>query len=129
MYLSFNGTTIPNDSYVLFGDIGTHDASLQCNTDRHDCCSTSDHPNGVAQGRWYHPNGSEVLSFTDQNTPGSPRNFFSRNRDTGIVRLNCFGNPPERGRFHCEIPNTAGVMVTMYVNIGEWFVSSSTQCG
>jgi hypothetical protein len=43
-----------------------------------------------------------------------------------VVRLNRQGNPTERGRFHCEVPNAAGVNVTVYVNIGEWFVSSST---
>ena len=50
-----------------------------------------------------------------------PRNFFYRNRYPGVVRLNRIGNPPERGRFHCEIANAASDMVTMYVNIGEWF--------
>jgi hypothetical protein len=40
--------------------------------------------------------------------------------------LNRYGNPSERGRFHCEVPNAAGDMVTVYVNISEWFVSSST---
>jgi hypothetical protein len=33
--------------------------------------------------------------------------------------LNRYGNPSERGRFRCEVPNAAGVMVTMHVNIGE----------
>jgi hypothetical protein len=40
--------------------------------------------------------------------------------------LNRYGNPTERGRFRCEVPNAAGDMVTVYVNIGEWFVLSST---
>jgi hypothetical protein len=44
------------------------------------------------------------------------------------VHLNRLGNPSERGRFRCEVPNAAGINVTMYANIGEWFkfVSSST---
>ena len=59
---------------------------------------------------------------------GFPRNFFYRNRDTEIVRLSRQGDPPEteRGHFRCEIPNADGDMVTMYVNIGEWFVLSSS---
>jgi hypothetical protein len=40
--------------------------------------------------------------------------------------LNRYGNPSERGRFRCEVPNAAGVNVATYVNIGKWFVSSST---
>jgi hypothetical protein len=39
------------------------------------------------------------------------------------VRLNRYGDPTERGRFRCEVRNDAGDMVTVYVNIGEWFVS------
>ena len=126
VYLSLNGVTIPSDGYVLFTDIAEGAGGLLCHTDRSDCCRASDHPNGGAQGHWYHPDGREVRSFTDVDTPGSPRNFFYRNRDTGIVRLNRRGTPPERGHFRCEIFNAAGDMVILYVIIGpgEWFVSS-----
>jgi hypothetical protein len=37
------------------------------------------------------------------------------------VHLNRQGNPSERGLFRCEVANAAGDMVTVYVNIGEWF--------
>jgi hypothetical protein len=40
--------------------------------------------------------------------------------------LNRYGNPPETGRFRCEVPNAAGDMEIVHVNVGEWFVSSST---
>ena len=33
--------------------------------------------------------------------------------------MNRQGDPPERGRFRCEVPNADSVLVTMYVNIGE----------
>ena len=116
--------TIPNDSYVLVGDIGIDDTGLHCNTDRSDYCRGSDHPSGTAQGHWYRPDGSEVMSYTAEEAanPG-PNVFFSRNRGTGIIRLNRNDAPPERGRFRCEIPNAAGVTVILYVNIGEWFAS------
>ena len=120
MYLSLNGVTIPNDSYVLLRDIGRDDISLNCNTDRSGCCRAS------GQGHWYHPDGSQVGSFTQEFAIDPAQNFFSRNRDSGVVRLHRNGNPTERGRFRCEIPNAAGDVVIMYVNIGEWFVSSST---
>ena len=126
VYLSFNGVTIPSDGYIPASDITGPYSDLLCNTDRSDCCRRSDNPNGVAQGHWYYPDGREVMSYTVEyyNTSFS-RNFFYRNRGTRIVRLNRHGYPPERGRFRCEIPNAAGDMVNLYVNIGEWFVSSS----
>ena len=97
---------------------------LYCSTDRSDCCRGSDAPDGVAQGHWYRPDGTQVGSFAQEiqfsNDPTELENFFSRNRGTGVVRLNRYGNPPERGCFHCEVPNPDGVMVTMYVNIGEY---------
>ena len=117
---------IPNDidGYVLVTDIGTDANGLYCSTDRSDCCRGSYAPDGVAQGHWYRPDGTQVGNFAQEiqfsSDPTEFENFFSRNRGTGIVRLNRYGNPPERGRFRCEVPNQDGVMVTMYVNIGEY---------
>ena len=123
VFLSLNGMTIPNDGYVLASDIGTAGNGLHCNTDRSDCCRSADHPSGVAQGHWYHPDGSQVGIFSTEDSNNPNGNFFSRDRSTGRVRLNRSGNPPQRGRFHCEIPNASGVIVTLYINIGEWFIS------
>ena len=108
--------TIPNDSYVIATDIGTDEVGLLCNTERSGCCRTSD---GALQGHWYLPNGTQVESFTHATIIDPTGNFFSRNRDMGIVRLNRNGNPPQRGRFRCEIPNAAGDLVNLYVHIGE----------
>ena len=118
MFLSLNGMTIPNDGYVLASGIGIDDSGLHCNTDRNGCCRAS------GEGHWYLPDGIEVMSFTVEAARPGPGNFFTRNRDTRIVRLNRNGDPSERGRFRCEIPNASGVNVTLYVNIGERFVSS-----
>ena len=57
VYLSLNGEIIPNDGYVLVTDISTDSGGLLCNTDRSDCCRSSD---GAAQGHWYHPDGTQV---------------------------------------------------------------------
>ena len=121
MTLSLNEVDIPNDGYVLVTDIaeggtGMNDGGLLCITNRIDCCR------GGGQGEWYFPNGTAV-GIRGTRTG----NFFYRNRDARIVRLNRFGTgtPTERGRFRCVVPNAAGNMVTVYVNIGEWFVSSS----
>ena len=80
----------------------------------------------IAQGHWYRPDGTQVGSFAQEIANDPTTDFFSRDRHTGVVRLNRQGNPPERGRFHCEVPNANGDVVTVYVNIGEWFKSSST---
>ena len=124
MSLSLNGETVPNDGYVLVSDIGTdNNNALLCNTDRSDCCRGGDHPNGIAQGRWYRPDGMEVMSFTIEYAadPTQARNFFYRSRGTGIVRLHRRGIPPQsqRGHFRCVIPDASGTNVTLYVNIGE----------
>ena len=126
MTLSLNGETIPSDGYVLASAIGTRPSSLYCNTDRSDCCRASSASDGVAQGHWYRPNGTQVGSLMQESAIDPTRNFFSRDRTSGAVRLHRFGNPSERGRFRCEVPNAAGDIVTVYVNIGEWFASSST---
>ena len=124
VFLSLNGRTIPNDGYVLVNNISIHDSGLHCNTDRNDCCKGSDNPNGGAQGHWYRPDESEVMSFTIENDGESilsNRHFFSRDRVTRIVRLNRYGSPPmkDRGRFRCVIPNADGDNVTLFVNIGK----------
>ena len=105
--------TIPDDGSVLASDIGEGDLNgLLCHTDRSDCCRRDD---GAAQGQWYFPANQPV-----EVEGGRMGDFFYRNRGTKVVRLNRRGNPSERGRFRCEVMNDAGVMVTVYVNIGEW---------
>ena len=58
MFLSLNGMTIPNDGYIVAGDIDIDEGGLYCNTDRSDCCRGSDAPDSVAQGHWYRPDGT-----------------------------------------------------------------------
>ena len=115
MYLSLNGITIPNEGYVLASGIGADDSGLHCNTDKSGCCSVSDTP----PGQWYRPNGNLVGSFTQEKANDPTQNLFSRNRGTGVVRLNRRNNPTERGRFRCEIPDINGDLINLYVNIGE----------
>ena len=122
VYLSLNGEIIPSDGYVLVTDISTeyHDGGLLCHTDRSDCCRYSD---GAAQGHWYFPNGSQVDIYGRVIANDPTTNAFFRDRNTGVVRLNRYGNPVERGRFRCEVPDYDGVIVTMYVNIGEFIIN------
>ena len=94
-------------------------AGLLCNTDRSDCCGRSDHPAMAVQGHWYRPNMTKVMGFGIEYTVHPTRDFFFRDRGSGVIRLNRYGNPTDRGRFRCEIPNASDVNVTLYVNIGE----------
>ena len=116
VYLLLNGEIIPNDGYIFVTAIGEGSGGLLCNTDRSDCCRVS---NGAPQGQWYFPDppGDQVI-IEDMRTG----DFFYRDRGTGVVRLNRRGNPTERGRFRCEIPDINGDVVNLYVNIGEWLV-------
>ena len=127
MYLSLNGVIVPNDSDVLVTNIteggtdmaGQDDGGLLCHTDRSDCCRSVD---GRAQGQWYFPTGDPGVQVPTEGTQTAAKpdgDFFFRNRDDGIVRLNRRGTPSERGRFRCEIPNADGDMVNLFVNIGE----------
>ena len=123
MTLSLNGQTITNEGDVFASDIGeggnattTMGGGLLCITDSSSCCRGFDNPNGGGQGEWYFPNGTAVPIRGDRTTG----NFFFRDRDAKIVRLNSRNNPTARGRFYCEVPNAAGTIVRVYVNIGEY---------
>ena len=114
VYLTLNGEIVPNDGTVLVTAIGEGSGGLFCNTDRSDCCRAT---TGVAaQGHWYFPDppGGQVLIVGTRTG-----DFFYRDRRDGVVRLNRRNNPTERGRFRCEIPDSAGDLMNLYVNIGE----------
>ena len=102
---------------------GLHDQTLVCITDLVDCC---DLPHTI-RGDWYYP-GGRIIEFY----PGDGKSItFSRNRGPneningrqfyGSVRLYKRYTPPQRGRFHCELPSAAdpNVNQTLYANIGE----------
>ena len=91
-------------------------------TDLEDCC---DAPRSV-HGEWYYPDGTAVpfdspewiIAFHKNRGPNEIRNsrqFY------GSVRLfRQWSNPPERGRFRCELPTAAhpNVSQRLYANIG-----------
>ena len=43
---------------------------------------------------------------------------FHRNTAYGLIRLIIAGSSPERGQFYCIIPDAAGTIQSLYVNIG-----------
>ena len=97
-----------------------HNQSLLCLTDLEDCCNDP-HPR---RGSWYYPDGSEVTFNTGSNSfqrNRGPNQVLNDQQYYGSVRLYRRGNPMERGRFRCELPNAANPFVnqTIYVNICE----------
>ena len=94
---------------MSIGDIGENNNALLCHTDKTDCCN-----NRI--GEWYFPNGNKVqIMGIDRNTD----HYFYRNRGSKVVRLHRVMDPPERGRFSCEVPDSSGKNQTIYVNIGK----------
>ena len=105
-----------------------HDGALLCVTDLVDCCTTP----CTVHGDWYYPDGSTVSNDNIIVTPGGGRHEFLINRGPnevingrqfyGSVRLfRRWSNPPQRGRFRCELPSAADPNATqiLYANISE----------
>ena len=97
---------IPDDVTVGFDTART--TGLMCVTDLAGCCFNP------RRGEWYHPDGS-LVTFDD----GVAK--FRRNSDqqrrTNLWRS---GNPMQRGRFHCELPDAGMINQIRYVNICEF---------
>ena len=111
--LMLRGGAIADDGYVDADQIGLRSNALMCHTNKTDCCG---HPFDRA-GHWYFPNGTQVDSYTN-NILEANYQFYFRDRRNSVVRLQTLGNPPERGRFYCEVPDANGRNQTVYVNIG-----------
>ena len=139
--LKLYGIIIPNNSLVDLDDIlyrthhfgyrevptnarpDLHDQALLCVTDLEDCCAA---PRTV-HGDWYYPDGhtvptGRITGPTSFQRNRGPNEVINERQFYGSVRLwRRYSSPPERGRFHCEIPSAAdpNVTHTLYVNIGE----------
>ena len=120
VYVSINETVITNDGYVDSYDLIQNRLPLICHTNNMDCCRDDQ------LGDWLYPNGTTLKSFTVNTNKRIPE-FFSRRRSqsrvimiaSGTYELRTFLGPPERGRFHCEVPDANDVNQTVYVNICE----------
>ena len=101
-YISFNGTTLANNSYVnlsLVGnDITSSSDSVQCHTDLSTCCTRDQ---GSHRGDWYFPDGTR-LPFS-----GDGYDIYE-NRTAQIVDLRRRNNPTSpTGIYRCDIPTNA----------------------
>ena len=95
VYLSLDGTVIPNHGYVEISRIGsTDDSALLCHT------NFPPPPGSYSGGDWFAPDGTRVFG-TDV-----PR--VTRNRGAMVVRLKSSGTPPE-GVYRCTIHDAASI--------------------
>ena len=124
-YVSFNGQTLANHSYVdlsLVGDASSGSDSVQCHTDTGTCCSV---PQGRHRGDWYFPNGTRLLH------PGSGDMYESRLSQRVDLRRRNNANSPT-GIYRCDIPTNAvhddddiSVRDTVYVGL---YTGSGGKC-
>ena len=121
VYLSLKGVVYANNSVIQITEIGETNPDsdlndgLQCITDRMPCCRIT-----FRTGEWY--------MYTPERTmvPGpyyASGVSFYRNRgyEDGTVNLNRNSSVmmPLTGLFCCEVPNAAGDVQPLCVNIGK----------
>ena len=112
-YVSFNGQTLANNSYVDLSLVGDASDNVVCHTDLSTCCSSTQ---GVHRGDWYFPNGDR-LPF-----PGGVDIYETREAQRVDLRRMSATTPV--GIYHCEIPtlavyneNDISVRATVYVGL------------
>ena len=125
-YVSFNGQTLVNHSFVdlnLVGSDSSGSDSVQCHTDLTTCCTEAQ---GIHRGGWYYPS-SQKLSSID---------FFDVYEAHGAQRVDLrqyhsFFYP--KGIYRCDIPTVAvhhptdnsvrdTVYVGLYTSGGEYIL-------
>ena len=105
VYLSLNGTVIPNHGYVEISDIGSNDDSaLLCHTNRPP-------PSGGTHsgGDWHAPDGTRVF-VTD--VPG-----VTLSRAAMVVRLKRTSGKPPEGIYQCTVEDAESTPQMVYVGL------------
>ena len=102
VYLSLNGSIIPNHGYVEISD----DTALLCITNRPPPTGS-----GNSRGDWFAPDGTRVGGGA---VPG-----VRRNRDPMVVRLyrNTAAGPPAEGIYYCQIQDDTPSLQTVHVGL------------
>ena len=116
-YVSFNGQTLANHSYVDVSLVGSSESSsVQCHTDLDRCCSSAQ---GRHRGDWYSPGYTDRLPFSpkygDIYEVRAAQKVELRRRDSATSPV---------GIYHCEIPTIVvhddddiSVRATVYVGL------------
>ena len=124
IWLILKGQVLSNNSLVTLEDVGEVEESLQCWTDRQDCCH-SDYTAGGAFGKWYSPDGSKVNFAVNYELSYMTRPLY-RNRGHQTVLLHR-KKGGEDGVYYCEIPDEQGDMHRVYV--GMYSATGGTGAG
>ena len=113
-YVSFNGTTYANHSYLDLTLVGNMDSNkVVCHTSLQTCCSGSQ---GAHRGDWYFPSGSQ-LPFVEHDTHAIAEQ--RANKRVELVRILINGDVS--GIYRCNIITTSvyyGMGMIEFVFIG-----------
>ena len=105
VFLSLNGTVIPDHGYVAISDIGSsYNTALLCITNRRP-------PYGRfhSGGDWFPPNGTRVDGTS---VPG-----VTRTRGSMVVRLKRTTGTAQEGIYWCSVLDAASTLQTVYVGL------------
>ena len=106
VYLSLDGTVIPNHGYVEISDIGsTDDFALLCHTNFPPPPGST-----TSGGDWFAPDGTRVGGTPD--IPG-----VMRNRGPMVVRLKRTSGTPPEGIYQCTIEDASLTPQMVYVGL------------
>ena len=120
MSLDINGTIVPNFGLLLHNDIDSSDdpedvgGNLVCRTDLTTCCRSAD---GLSQGDWYYPTGSNVLFNFEAQLPSGEIYRMWRGAQVIRLRRQLDSNATANGIYRCEVADQNGVMQTRYVGL------------
>ena len=108
VYLSLNGSVIPNHGYVVISDIGTADDDTAL------LCITNNPPSGGnSGGDWFAPDGTRVPGS------GTAVSGFRRRRGPMVVRLyrKTASSTPAEGIYQCRIKDDTDTLQTLHVGL------------
>ena len=107
-HLVHNRVVLSNNSFIRRGSIGVGDDALMCVTDyTTECCAST--------GNWTDETGGAV----HQGTPGESEEIGTYvTRGAGVVSLNRNTGGGRPGMWRCDIPDSSGVMQSMYIYTG-----------
>ena len=100
-YISFNGTQLPNNSYVDFNLVWVqNNAHVVCHTDLVICCSDGQGPD---RGDWFFPNGSR-LPFSSMDGSAT---IFERRKTKSVELRRRLNTLMISGIYCCNIETNA----------------------